>query len=356
MWRITLKPFFSLPNMTAGFVGVLVGFTSSVAIVFQAATTAGASPGEISSWIFALGISLALTCMWIAILAFEIILSQGNKHSWFQSGLITVLACVGVVTFIGFIWKTLAAKVPIVDLRIFKDRNFALGALILFTYGVPLLGAMTMIPLMFNEIYNYPPSTIGLLLLFRGVSALFAVPLVRATQKILNLRVYIVIGLILSAIGSLQFSWLSPQASFASMLIPIFLQGFGTGCIMPTLFAVGFASVPLSITDEASGLFSICRSLGFSFGVTLVATSLDIFKQTAWSNLGNHIHSSNPLLRPWLHKQGLTLHDKTTPNTLANLLHLHSSMIAYNDVFTLIAIITLCMLVVVPFISTAKCK
>lgn len=63
MWRITLKPFFSLPNMTAGFVGVLVGFTSSVAIVFQAATTAGASPGEISSWIFALGISLALTCM-----------------------------------------------------------------------------------------------------------------------------------------------------------------------------------------------------------------------------------------------------------------------------------------------------
>ncbi len=61
--RMILKPFFSLPNMTAGFVGVLVGFTSSVAIVFQAATTAGATPAEISSWIFALGISLAMTCI-----------------------------------------------------------------------------------------------------------------------------------------------------------------------------------------------------------------------------------------------------------------------------------------------------
>jgi len=58
-----LKFFFSLPNMTAGFVGTLVGFTSSVALVFQAATTAGANPAEISSWVFALGMSLAITCI-----------------------------------------------------------------------------------------------------------------------------------------------------------------------------------------------------------------------------------------------------------------------------------------------------
>lgn len=58
-----MKSFFSLPNITTGFVGVLVGFTSSVAIVFQAATAAGATPAEISSWVFALGISLAITCI-----------------------------------------------------------------------------------------------------------------------------------------------------------------------------------------------------------------------------------------------------------------------------------------------------
>lgn len=58
-----MKFFFGLPNITAGFVGVLVGFTSSVALVFQAATTAGANPAEISSWVFALGMSLAITCV-----------------------------------------------------------------------------------------------------------------------------------------------------------------------------------------------------------------------------------------------------------------------------------------------------
>lgn len=58
-----MKFFFSIPNMAAGFVGVLVGFTSSAVIVFQAATTAGATPAEISSWIFALGLSLAITCI-----------------------------------------------------------------------------------------------------------------------------------------------------------------------------------------------------------------------------------------------------------------------------------------------------
>lgn len=58
-----MKAYFSLSNITAGFVAVLVGFTSSAVIVFQAATTAGASSAEISSWIFALGLSLSATCI-----------------------------------------------------------------------------------------------------------------------------------------------------------------------------------------------------------------------------------------------------------------------------------------------------
>lgn len=55
--------YFSLSNMTAGFVGMMVGFTSSIALVFQAATTAGATEAEISSWLLALGLSIAITCI-----------------------------------------------------------------------------------------------------------------------------------------------------------------------------------------------------------------------------------------------------------------------------------------------------
>lgn len=62
-----LFKFFSFPNIAAGFVGVLVGFTSSAVIVFQAATSAGASPAEISSWLFALGCSLSFTCIGLSI-------------------------------------------------------------------------------------------------------------------------------------------------------------------------------------------------------------------------------------------------------------------------------------------------
>lgn len=62
-----MKSYFSLSNMTAGFIAVMVGFTSSAVIVFQAATTAGASPAEISSWLFALGISIALPCIGLSL-------------------------------------------------------------------------------------------------------------------------------------------------------------------------------------------------------------------------------------------------------------------------------------------------
>lgn len=65
--KMTIMKFFSFSNMAAGFVAVLVGFTSSAAIVFQAATTAGASPAEISSWLFALGLSIASTCIGLSL-------------------------------------------------------------------------------------------------------------------------------------------------------------------------------------------------------------------------------------------------------------------------------------------------
>ncbi len=59
--------YFSFSNMAAGFIAVMVGFTSSAVLVFQAATTAGASPEEISSWLFALGLSMACTCIGLSL-------------------------------------------------------------------------------------------------------------------------------------------------------------------------------------------------------------------------------------------------------------------------------------------------
>jgi DHA2 family multidrug resistance protein len=297
---------------------------------------------------------IGLIFMWIAIICLETFLAEGNQHGWFGSHIILLLFVLSILGFIGFIWKTLSAKIPIVNLRIFKDRNYKVAAIFVAVYGTPLLGAMTLLPLMFDEIFNYPPSLSGLMLLLRGASAMAIMPLIIKTQKFIDLRVYLIIGAILAGVGSLLFAHISPQASVSNMILPLVLQGFATAFIMPNIMAIGFMNIPLEITDEASGLFSICRSLGFTFGVTASATAWDMFKQTTWNNIGVHINTFNPQIRPWLEKQNLTMHSKLTPATLGHLLQRHADMVAYTDVFRMIAIISFCLIILTLFIKKKK--
>jgi benzoate membrane transport protein len=62
-----MRNYFTFSHMAAGFISVMVGFTSSAVLVFQAATEAGATPTEVSSWLFALGMSIAMSCIGLSL-------------------------------------------------------------------------------------------------------------------------------------------------------------------------------------------------------------------------------------------------------------------------------------------------
>jgi len=133
-------------------------------------------------------------------------------------------------------------------------------------------------------------------------------------------------------------SWYNLEVSPAWLIWPGVLQGLGMGSIFVTLSTLAYATLPAKHTDAGAGLYNLARSIGSSIGISVAATWYTRFGQADWNQLGGHINPFNPALTHWLQAQGLTLQDPTAALLLANELRRQASMLAFTQVFDLIAL------------------
>jgi len=298
---------------------------------------------------------IGLILMAVTICCLQLFLSQGNDKSWFQSHYILFLFCLTISCGMLFISYSFWIKNPIVNLRLFFNRNFASSSLFIFCYGTPLLGSMVLIPLFLGDTMGYTPIVIGKFLLLRGLGALIVIPFVaNVFMRFVDTRIIIIIGAILAGIGNWMFSEFNMFIAPTHLYWPLLVQGAATGFIMPPLFSIAFSTLAPESTDEGSGLFNFCRSLGTSIGITITILILDITKQYAWSSVGEHINKFNPHLTPWLATQGLTLKSPAAGATLGNLLTEQSNLLGYVDSFRFIAILSFSLILLTFFLKTPK--
>ena len=122
------------------------------------------------------------------------------------------------------------------------------------------------------------------------------------------------------------------------LIWPGVMQGVGMGSIFVTLSTLAYATLPASATDAGAGLYNLARSVGSSIGVSVAATWYARFGQIDWNQLGGHINPFNPALAHWLKLQGLTLNDPMAAALLTHELSRQSAMLAFTQVFDLIAL------------------
>ena len=133
-------------------------------------------------------------------------------------------------------------------------------------------------------------------------------------------------------------SWYNLGISPGWVVAPGFIQGLGMGAMFVPLSTMAYGSMPREQTDNAAGLFNLARTLGSAMGVSIAVTWYTRFGQAAWNQLGGHISPFNPALYHWLSAQGLTLSDPLAPVLLARTLGRQASMLAFTQVFELIAV------------------
>lgn len=273
---------------------------------------------------------LGLIFISTAIGSLQLFLDRGNHEEWFNSRSICIFAFLTVMSFLLFLYHSLTnPQKNIFDLAMFKDRNFTIACIMMTLFGLGLFGAMIILPLMLENLFNYPVVTTGLMMAPRGLSGMFSMVVVSKLIKKIEPRVLISAGIIMSGIGMWFGTFYNLNLNQAWIIFPNILQGFGLGFIFVPLSAIAFATLDSHLRAEGAGLFSLVRTIGSSIGISIIATMYSRHTQISWNELGGNINTYHSAINSYLnHPLGVAI--------LAKTLSQQAQMIAFNDEYVLI--------------------
>src|SRR6201993_4682167 len=223
-----------------------------------------AHPGKFDGW------GLGLLAVWLGCL--QIILDKGQEDDWFGATWIRWAAAVLVISFVAFLIREFRHDKPLVDLRVFRHRNFAMGCLLIGLFGAAIYGLITLLPLFYQELMGYTALAAGWAVSPRGVGAIIAMPMIVYLAAKIDNRWLIAFGFCLFGITSLWFGRVNLSIGQWSLLWPIVLSGFGSGCVFVPLSTTSMAFLKNEEIGNASGLYNLMRNIGGSIGISIVNT------------------------------------------------------------------------------------
>jgi len=242
-------------------------------------------------------------------------LDRGTTQDWFAANDIRLSALLAVVGIVGFAWHSLRGGAhALFDLRIFKDRNFAIACSAMLALGLGLFGGLVLQPVLLEGLLGYPIVTTGLVMAPRGVATAVAMLVVGRLVGKVDARLLVGTGMVVSALGSYSMTKYSLDISTFWIIWPALLQGLGLGLIFVPLSTIAYATLPRQRMAEAAGIYSLVRTIGAAVGISFVTTLMTRQAQVLWNELGSNITRYNPAYLEYL--RGLHL-SPTDPHALA---------------------------------------
>jgi DHA2 family multidrug resistance protein len=236
--------------------------------------------------------------------ALQVVLDKGQRDDWFSSAFITRLSIIAALAFVVLIYRELKTKHPFVDLRLFKERNYASGVTLFFFFRFVLYGSLVLLPLFLQTLMGYDATLAGEVLAWGGISALIMMPIVGRLCSLVDNRILVAVGLLINAVATYYMSQYNPQISYFAAAWPRFLQGIGLGMTFVALIALTFSRVSREKMGNATGIFNLLRNLGGSFGIAVATTVLSRRAQFHQSRLVEHVTALSLPLQDWLRRAG----------------------------------------------------
>jgi MFS transporter, DHA2 family, multidrug resistance protein len=215
-------------------------------------------------------IGLGLLAVWLG--ALQIILDKGQEDDWFGATWIRWAALILIVAFVAFLIRQFRHSKPLVDLRVFRHRNFTIGCLLIGLFGAAIYGLVTLLPLFYQELMGYTALAAGWAVSPRGVGAIIAMPIIGYLTAKMDNRWLIAFGFALFAAASIWFGEVNLSIGQWTFLWAIIISGFGSGCVFVPLSTTTMAFLRNEEIGNASGLYNLLRNIGGSIGISVVNT------------------------------------------------------------------------------------
>jgi DHA2 family multidrug resistance protein len=202
----------------------------------------------------------------------QVVLEEGNKDDWFGSPLITRLSLISAVSLIAFVFIELNRRNPLVNLRLFKRRNFAFSTISNVMLGFTLYSAVYLIPIYLSQSHGYSASQSGEVMAWIGLPQLFIIPFTPLLMRRFDPRWLLAFGFALFAASCFMNLNLGPDDSGPQMLIPNLIRAVGQACVFSPISLIATAGIARKDTGSASSLFNMTRNLGGAIGIAVTQT------------------------------------------------------------------------------------
>ncbi|WP_243362099.1 DHA2 family efflux MFS transporter permease subunit [Fundidesulfovibrio terrae] len=292
-------------------------------------------------------IGFAIMAVWLTTL--QIVLDKGQREDWFEAPWILWFSVLSAVSMLAFIVWELKAEHPIVNLRVFKNANFATGTAMMTLLGMVLYATITLQPLFLQGLMGYSALDSGLALSPRGIGAIISMMIVGKLIGKVDSRILIGIGFTILAATSLHFAGINLDITSAHIAWPNVIMGLSLGLIFVPLTTTAMGGLPVEQMGNASGIFNLMRNIGGGVGISIVTTMISRDAQTHQNILCANMAPTNPVFQQYLHSITAFMAQSCDPvlakakalGVLQGLLGQQAALMAYIDNFRLLGIISI---------------
>jgi MFS transporter, DHA2 family, multidrug resistance protein len=278
----------------------------------------------------------------------QLLLDRGEREDWFDSSLIVTFAALAGVALVGFVVRELTAREPVLDLKVFADRNFATGATFIALIGLGMFSSMLLLAVYTQKLLGYDAWTSGLVLAPGGIGNMFSLLLAGRLVTRVDQRLLLTFGCLGNAISLYMMSNLTLGIDYWTLALPRFIQGFALGFIFVPLSTLTLATIRRSQLVNATSAYNVLRNLGGSIGIALATTLLSQRSQLHQTNLISHVNVWDPetqaRLKQWAAHFAAQGSDSFTAQNRAVAMLYHDTVsqaqvLAYVDDFWLLAVL-----------------
>ncbi len=221
--------------------------------------------------------------------ALQIVLDKGQENDWWSSTLIATCAIVAAVSIVGFVvWELFRAD-PLADLRLFANRNFAVGNVLMFMLGFILLSSTTLLPQFVQVMLGYIATDAGLVISPGGFAIMICMPMVGLLIARVDPRWMILFGLMLASLSLYSMTRFDLNVDYTTIVWARVFQSIGLGFLFIPINTVAYYGIPREKNNNASAIVNMMRNLGGSFGISIVTTVLARRQQYHQNVLVSHV-------------------------------------------------------------------
>jgi MFS transporter, DHA2 family, multidrug resistance protein len=205
--------------------------------------------------------------IWVS--ALQVMLDRGQDLDWFNSPLVVILGIISAISFASWLIWELTEVHPIVDLSLFKSRNFAIGTLVFCLVYAVFFGGNVLQPLWLQTRLGYIATWAGLVAAPSGVVAVLLTPIFARFSSRIDARITATMALLAFAISFLMRGALPPDTSFGVLVMPMLVQGVAMSTFFVSMITIQLKDVPPQQTPSASGLSNFARITFGGFAASL---------------------------------------------------------------------------------------